>query len=143
MRGAGLWIRVDGRRIAIGIAALALLQVLLLPLLARRSAADDATPEKLNPYTGDAAAIAEGLKLYKKFNCYACHGLGGGGGMGPRLDDAGWKQSDGNDAALAKQIREGLAGMPAFGEMIDEDSTWKIIAFVRTLYKGDPDKITW
>jgi mono/diheme cytochrome c family protein len=33
--------------------------------------------------------------------------------------------------------------MPAYKEVIDDDQAWKIIAFVRTLYKGDPMKIQW
>ena len=38
---------------------------------------------------------------------------------------------------------EGRAAMPAYGEVIQEDEAWKVIAFVRTLYRGDPEKVTW
>lgn len=101
------------------------------------------TEEKTNPYTNDAEAIAEGENLYKRFNCYACHGMAGGGGMGPSLSDDQWKEGSGTDANLMRQLMEGRAAMPPFAGIIEEDEAWKVIAFVRTLYKGDPEKITW
>jgi len=33
--------------------------------------------------------------------------------------------------------------MPPFKEVITEDERWKIIAYLRTLYKGDPQAIVW
>jgi hypothetical protein len=34
--------------------------------------------------------------------------------------------------------------MPAaFGSVLKDDEIWKIIAFVRSLYQGDPNKINW
>jgi mono/diheme cytochrome c family protein len=100
-------------------------------------------PPKLNPYTGNAEAIAEGQELYKQLNCYGCHGMRGGGGMGPNLTDQIWQTGDGSDANLLAQIQEGRGKMPAYKDVIDDDQAWKIIAFVRTLYKGDPTKIQW
>ena len=40
------------------------------------------TTEVTNPYEGNAAAIAEGGRLYNWYNCSGCH-FGGGGGIGP------------------------------------------------------------
>jgi len=102
-----------------------------------------AAPQKLNPYTGKADAIAEGQQLYKKFNCYGCHGLQGGGGMGPNLTDETWQTGDGSDLNLLSQVRDGKGQMPPFKSMMTDDQAWKIIAFVRTLYKGDPKKANW
>ena len=96
-----------------------------------------------NPYTGNAEAIAEGAKLFKRLNCFACHGAAGGGGMGPSLSDDQWQLGNGDDASLLLQVMEGRAAMPAYSGVIGEDEAWKVIAFVRTLYKGDPEKVTW
>jgi cytochrome c-L len=100
------------------------------------------TPVK-NPYTGNAAAIAEGQALYKKMNCYGCHGMQGGGGMGPSLIDDTWKTGDGSDLNLLEQIRDGKGQMPPYKTMVNDDQAWKLIAFIRSLYKGDPTKIKW
>lgn len=100
-------------------------------------------PQKLNPYTGNAAAITEGQDLYKQLNCYGCHGMRGGGGMGPNLTDETWQTGDGSDLNLLEQVRDGRGKMPAFKDAIDDDQAWKIIAFVRSLYKGDPETVKW
>ena len=102
-----------------------------------------AEPQKLNPYTGKADAIAEGQELYKKFNCYACHGMAGGGGMGPNLTDETWQTGDGSDADLQTQIKEGKGNMPPFKSLLTDDQVWKLIAFVRSLYKGKPETVRW
>jgi len=41
--------------------------------------------KKLNPDTGNPEKIQEGKKLFLQLGCSACHGAGGGGGMGPPL----------------------------------------------------------
>ena len=100
-------------------------------------------PQKLNPYAGKAEVIAEGEALYKKFNCYACHGMKGGGGMGPNLTDETWQTGDGSDLNLLAQIRDGKGNMPPFKSMLSDDQAWKIISFVRSLYKGKPESVKW
>jgi cytochrome c(L) len=100
-------------------------------------------PQKLNPYTGKAEAIAEGQQLYKKFNCYGCHGMQGGGGMGPNLTDEAWQTGDGSDPNVMAQVRDGKGQMPPYKMMMTDDQAWKVIAFIRTLYKGDPKKAKW
>jgi len=98
---------------------------------------------KLNPHTGNAEATKEGRRLYLKFNCYGCQGTQGGGGMGPSLIDTTWLYG-GDDAAVFESITNGRPnGMPPFKEVITEDERWKIIAYLRTLYKGDPQAIVW
>jgi cytochrome c(L) len=104
-----------------------------------------ARPEKLNPYTGNAEAIQQGRTLYLQNGCSACHGAGGGGGMGPALLDDEWKFGS-DDLTLVKLIKGELPQqtMPAaFGGVLKDDEIWKIIAFVRSLYQGDPNKIDW
>jgi cytochrome c oxidase cbb3-type subunit 3 len=100
-------------------------------------------PKKLNPFTGDSVAIAEGRKLYLKYNCYGCHGTMGGGGMGKALNDTKWAYG-GDDASVFETITNGRqGGMPSFKDLIPEEERWKIIAYVRSFYKGDPAAIVW
>ena len=109
------------------------------------AAEGSAKPEKLNPYTGNAEAIQQGRTLYLQNGCSACHGAGGGGGMGPALLDDEWKFGS-DDLTLVKLIKGDLPQqtMPAaFGGVLKDDEIWKIIAFVRSLYQGDPNKIDW
>lgn len=71
-----------------------------------------ADAQKENPYTGDTEAQEHGKKLYKRLNCYACHGQAGGGGMGPSLMDANWKNGNGSDPDLFAQISGAEAPCP-------------------------------
>ncbi len=113
-----------------------------------------------NPYTDNAEAIAEGKKLYFGKSCNGCHGGGGGGGMCPPLTNTVWVYGDDDDtlfrlislgsddlkkAGYHRKGTEGVVGpMPAFGELIDEDQqVWKIIAWIRTLFKGGPERRHW
>ena len=98
---------------------------------------------KLNPYTGNPKAIAEGEELYKLLNCYSCHGLRGGGGMGPNLTDEQWKEGTGSDTRVMAQVMTGRSKMPGYDGAITEDEAWKVIAYVRTLYKGDRSTVEW
>lgn len=98
---------------------------------------------KLNPFTGNPEAIAEGEELYKLLNCYSCHGLRGGGGMGPNLTDEQWKEGTGSDTRVMAQVMTGRSKMPGYDGAITEDEAWKVIAYVRTLYKGDPSTVEW
>lgn len=107
-----------------------------------------------NPYTDKADMAEEGKKLYFSYSCNGCHGGGGGGGMCPPLTNDTWVYGSDDDILyrlitlgsqeLTKQHgvkrkgQEGVVGpMPPFGELIkSDDEVWKIIAFMRTLYKG-------
>jgi cytochrome c(L) len=122
---------------------LTFLLCLLLSASPRAFAQQNGSAPQKNPYTGNAAAIAEGKELYKKMNCYGCHGMQGGGGMGPSLIDEAWKAGDGSDRNLLDQIRNGKGQMPPYKTMVNDDQAWKLIAFIRSLYKGDPKKMTW
>jgi cytochrome c oxidase cbb3-type subunit 3 len=102
-----------------------------------------ANPDK-NPYTGDAAAIKEGRKLWRKTGCYSCHGGVAEGGVGPSLIDDEWIYVP-TDKTLFKTIAEGRSGtvMVGWSKELDPDQIWKVIAYIRSLYQGDPDKIIW
>jgi cytochrome c(L) len=106
----------------------------------------DAHPPKLDPYTGNPQAIAEGKQLFQTIGCSGCHGTQGGGGMGPPLNGASQWRYGASDACFFETIYGGRpGGMPAWGKMgkLTPDQIWKVIAFLRTLYKGDPSKIVW
>jgi cytochrome c(L) len=118
---------------------------LILSQLGWLATEEAAKPKKLNPYTGNPQAIKEGRTLYLQFGCSGCHGVGGGGGMGPALLDDEWKFGS-DDETMFKLIKGELPQqtMPAvFGQELKDDEVWKILAYVRSLYQGDPSRIDW
>jgi len=65
--------------------------------------------------------------------------------MGPPLLDDVWKFG-GDDETLFKLIRGEIPEqtMPAvFGKVLKDDEIWKILAYIRSLYRGDPSKVVW
>ncbi|CBE67250.1 c-type cytochrome [Candidatus Methylomirabilis sp.] len=109
--------------------------------------ADQQKPKKLNPFTGNADAIKAGRQLYLEKGCPGCHGSGGGGAMAGAtafIRDT-WKFA-GDDDTYFKVIKGTYPGqtMPAvFGATLTDEETWKIIAWIRSIYKGDPERIVW
>lgn len=109
--------------------------------------ADQQKPKKLNPFTGNEEAIKEGRQLYLQSGCPGCHGSGGGGAMAgatPFIRDA-WKFG-GDDETYFKVTKGTYPGqtMPAvFGATLTDEQVWKIIAWIRSIYKGDPERIVW
>ena len=97
-----------------------------------------------NPYTGNAAAIEEGRSLWRKAGCYSCHGGVAEGGVGPSLIDDEWVYVP-TDKTLYKAISEGRRGtvMVSWSKDLDPEQIWKVIAYIRSLYQGDPNKIIW
>jgi mono/diheme cytochrome c family protein len=110
----------------------------------------------VNPYKDTQAAIvAQGSELFVSYSCSGCHGGGGGGGICPPVTNGVWIYGGSDDTlfrlvtlgsdGLQKQgyTRQGLenvvAPMPTFGAVIkNADDLWKILAFVRSKYDGDP-----
>ncbi len=103
-----------------------------------------AVNQETNPYTGDAAAIEEGRNLWRKTGCYSCHGGVAEGGVGPSLTDDEWVYIP-TDKTLFKTISKGRKGtvMVSWAKELDPEQIWKVIAFIRSLYQGDPKKIIW
>jgi cytochrome c(L) len=100
---------------------------------------------KLNKYTGNPEAIKEGRAIFLKYGCSGCHGVGGGGGMGPPLVDDVWKFGS-DDETLYKLIKGQIPNqtMPkVMGEQMTDDEVWKALAYIRSVYAGDPGKINW
>lgn len=112
-----------------------------------------------NPYTGNAAAIAQGKDLFVAMACSGCHGAGGGGGMCPPVINDTWVYGS-DDTTLFNLVKLGSTGlratgytrvghenvvgdMPPFGGVVTEDQEWKLIAYVRSKYGGDPSLRNW
>lgn len=110
-----------------------------------------------NPYKRELSSMAPwGKKIFLGNSCNGCHGGTGGGGMCPPLSNSTWvygKDDDtlfrlitlGSDEYMKKykttrQGRENVVGpMPPYGEIIKtDDEIWRIISFIRTIYRGDP-----
>lgn len=113
-----------------------------------------------NPYTDNKQAIAEGKQLYLDYSCNGCHGGTGGGGMCPPLTNERFVYGSDDDtifrliaigsdelmkAGYSRIAREAVVGpMPPYVEIIEnEDELWKIIAFVRSVYRGRAEKRDW
>jgi mono/diheme cytochrome c family protein len=120
------------------------LSVLALTLVLGHPGPATAQDAKKNPFTGNPEAINEGRAIYLQRGCSGCHGVGGGGGMALPLIDDSWKFGS-SDEVLFKLIKGDIAEstMPkVFGDM-EPDQIWKMIAYIRSLYAGDPSKVDW
>ena len=85
-----------------------------------------------NPFAGDPRAMAQGRELYRWYNCAGCHGVLGGGGIGPPLIDEEWIYGS-DPANIFQSIVQGRPnGMPSFDLLVDEQ-VWKIVLHVREL----------
>jgi mono/diheme cytochrome c family protein len=110
----------------------------------------------VNPYKDTQAdVVAQGQAFFRNYSCSGCHGGNGGGGMCPALTNDIWVYG-GDDDTLFRLVtvgseelqkqgytrigRENVVGpMPPFGSIIkNADDLWKILAFVRAKYSGDP-----
>jgi mono/diheme cytochrome c family protein len=110
----------------------------------------------VNPYKDTQADIvAQGETLFRSYSCSGCHGGSAGGGMCPPLTNDIWVYG-GDDDTLFRLVtlgsdelqkhgysrtgRENVVGpMPPFGAIIkSSDDLWKMLAFVRSKYSGDP-----
>ena len=97
----------------------------------------------VNPYEGDPEAITEVEMIFQQ-NCISCHGTTGKGdgpaasALNPKPPDMGLVQNTSSDGYLAWRITEGgmmepfRSVMPAWKGILDEDKTWKIVAYLRT-----------
>lgn len=131
------------RRIRVG-GLVVLVVVGVISHFAPGVAQDQPKPKKLNPFTGNPAAIQEGRALYLQIGCSGCHGVMGGGGMGVPLIDDVWNFGS-SDEILFKLIRGEIpeSTMPKVFAGLEDEQVWKIIAYIRSLYRGDPDKVDW
>ena len=114
------------------------------PAVVPAEAAPSAAAPRLNPFTGDAAMSAEGRALYFQVGCQGCHGGGGGGGMATSVIDDAWTFGS-DDEVLYRLIKGEIPEqtMPKVYNVLTDDEVWKILAFIRSVYAGDPARIDW
>jgi mono/diheme cytochrome c family protein len=112
-----------------------------------------------NPHNpSQADMVAAGKELFQSYSCSGCHGGTGGGGMCPPVNGEVWFYGIDDDVLfrlitfgsveMEKQGFARLGGtglqMPPFGVLIkSDDDVWKILTWIRSVYKGDPKKKFW
>jgi cytochrome c oxidase cbb3-type subunit 3 len=108
--------------------------------LAPKPAHAQESSDAKNPFEGDPAAIEEGRELFSR-RCSFCHGTGGGGAKGPDLTSGKWKYG-GRNTDLFATIAAGrpMTQMGSFATSMTTDEIWKVIAFIRSQYRGDAKK---
>ncbi|MDT8407593.1 MAG: cytochrome c(L), periplasmic [Methylococcales bacterium] len=97
-----------------------------------------------NPYNTDEKAIEEGHSLFLT-GCSGCHGHEAEGKLGPGLADDYWTYPRGlTDQGLFEILFGGAKGMmgPQYVNF-SNDEMLKIMAFLRSIYTGDPKKAKW
>lgn len=96
--------------------------------------------KKANPLKNDAAAIADGKKLYGS-QCVVCHGKDGDG-KGELAVDMKLNLHDYHDAAALKGMTDGelfyilskgKGDMPGEGDRLTETQRWHLISYIRSL----------
>ena len=95
-------------------------------------AATAAGAEEINPFGLDAAAAAQGRRLYDALGCVACHGNNARGAVGPDLTDNEWLRAP-SDAMIFNVIKNGRAGtlMSPFKDSAEDSEIWQIVTYLR------------
>ena len=115
---------------------------LLLCLLFASAARPADEPKMLNPFAGDPDAIQEGRRLYASQGCSACHGVGGRRGDGKSDPRRPW--AFGSDDETLFKLMQGQIPQQTMPKIaLTDEQIWKMLAFVRSLYKGNPALINW
>ncbi|MDF1583391.1 MAG: cytochrome c(L), periplasmic [Methyloprofundus sp.] len=100
--------------------------------------------EGKNPYNTDKAAIEQGESLYMT-GCSGCHGHEAEGKLGPGLADDYWTYpSIATDKGFFEVLFGGANGMmgPQYVNF-NTDEMLKIMAWIRSIYTGNPKKAKW
>lgn len=97
-----------------------------------------------NPYNSDHGAIEQGESLFMT-GCSGCHGHEAEGKLGPGLADDYWTYPrNATDQGLFELLFGGANGMmgPQYVNF-NTDEMLKIMAWIRSIYTGDPKKADW
>ncbi|MBJ6724110.1 cytochrome-c oxidase, cbb3-type subunit II [Geomesophilobacter sediminis] len=108
-------------------AMVAYLQKLGTDIPWREAAKTQLVGELKNPFLDNVTVLPEGKKIYDA-NCAQCHGADLKGGVGPSLVDI-----DKPDADIFTTVYAGrqATGMPAFGDTLGKERTWKVVTFLK------------
>ncbi|PYR77994.1 MAG: cytochrome C [Acidobacteria bacterium] len=90
-------------------------------------------PLVTSPYQNNAWGLSEGKRLYGAFNCTGCHGLAGGGAIGPALMDDKWIYGSQPDQIFSSISQGRPDGMPSFGGHIPTQQIWQLVAYVESM----------
>lgn len=105
-----------------------------------------AGPQTVDPAVGayqeNRWAVGQGQQLYEHFNCAGCHAPGGGGGMGPPLNDSEWIYGSDPENVYATIVEGRPNGMPSFRGKLTSSQLWQLVAYVRSM-SGLTPKDTW
>ena len=130
----------------------AILLIMLLPLLylsltssrawqSAKFVAPTTANDLKNPVKGDAAATAEGKKIYDS-NCSICHGMKGKGdgvaaaGLSkPPADHSSATFQSQTDGAIFWKVTQGNSPMPSYKAVYSETQRWQLVNYMRTLAK--------
>ncbi len=91
------------------------------------------TDPSAGAYQENRFAISQGQTFYIQYNCAGCHSPGGGGGMGPPLNDGEWIYGSDPENVFETIVQGRPNGMPAFRGRIDNAQVWMLVAYVRTM----------
>lgn len=86
-----------------------------------------------SPYQDNAWGMGEGKRLYGAYNCAPCHGVNGGGAIGPALIDDKWIYGAQPDQIYATISQGRPDGMPSFGGHITTQQIWQLVAYVQSM----------
>ena len=86
-----------------------------------------------SPYQDNAWGMGEGKRLYAAFNCAPCHGVNGGGAIGPPLIDDKWIYGARPDQIYATISQGRPNGMPSFGGHVPNQQIWQLVSYVESM----------
>ena len=114
-----------------------------LPAAANRSTAvrmtilQPGSPQPISnvqsPYQYNAYGLADRKRLYAAYNCAGCHGVNGGGAIGPALIDDKWIYGSHADQIFSTISQGRPDGMPSFGGHIPDQQIWQLVGYVQSL----------
>ena len=96
----------------------------------------------VDTYQENAFAVSMGNMYYEQFNCAGCHAPGGGGGMGPPLNDDEWIYGSDPENIFDTVMKGRPNGMPSFRGKISNSQIWQLAAYVRSMSGLTPPD-TW
>jgi cytochrome c oxidase cbb3-type subunit III len=100
------------------------------------------TDPAIGTYQESRFAVSQGQTYYEQFNCNGCHAPGGGGGMGPPLNDDEWIYGSDPENIFDTVTKGRPNGMPSFRGKIDNSHLWQLVAYVRSMSGLTPPD-TW
>jgi len=123
---------ISGRRLAVATGVLCAMAASIFPASARPS--QDTKAVQLSP-----EQLESGKKTFEA-TCSTCHGLDGGGAMGPNIQGIPFRL--GMDA-VTSVVKNGMpGGMPAFDTQLSAEQIQQVVGYLLTLTRKDEGTVT-